>query len=336
MIYNNCTYILDKYPNLIFVKEKMTMRKILAIVLVVLMVVPFGVLSVSAAKVTLPAEPTLATDAPTYYIGHGGKGDKTGSSAANFLPTAGWDPVNYPDNNQMATAMANGGKFVSAGKTYIGATATIAATAKPVLFTAFDGTTDFTSKTAGGDFDYVSASGGNQGQIGMFMIISSGTTVGTATFMGDVIFDKICILDRSPAGAAASSTLEVGETGKMVIKDTVTVLKMHDLATNISVKEGGYLYLHATGFESYKGKGTIVIGDEIKDKVTKDTFAGFEGTLVYADGSEAFVEGGNQGGDNTQGGGNADTSDMTWAVAVVAAIAVMTCGVAVVSKKREN
>ena len=316
------------------------MRKIRAIVLVVLMVVPFGALSMSAAKVTLPAEPTLASDAPTYYIGHGGKGDKKGGDAANFLPTAGWDPIQYPDNNQMATAMANGAKMISAGKTYFGATATVAATAKPVLFTAFDGTTDFTSKTAGGDFDYISESGANQGQLGMFMIISTGTNNGVATFMGDVIFDKICILDRSPAGAAGSSTLEVGSTGKMVIKDTVTVLKMHDLATNISVQEGGYLFLHTTGFESYKGKGTIVIGDEIKDKVTKDTFAGFEGTLVYADGSEAFVEGGNQGGnqggDNTQGGGNADTGDMTWAVAVVAAIAVMACGVTVVAKKREN
>ena len=113
---------------------------IVAITLLVLMAVPFAM--VTSADVVLPSEPTV-TNKKVVYFGYGGKGDKSGTDAANFIPTDGWDPVNYPKNPPvypMADALESGGTFVAAGKGYISTTCTVAATDTPVLFTAWDGT----------------------------------------------------------------------------------------------------------------------------------------------------------------------------------------------------
>ena len=276
------------------------MKKLIAIMLMVLMVVPFGAISTSAA-VDLPAEPTLTNTETMYYIGNSGKGTKDGSSAANYLPTAGWDPVNYPQASgvyQMHDAMKNGGTFVIAGKGYVGASpAVVAATASPVLFTAFDGTTDLT-----GTIDNTTDANGNgkpdgQGtQTGMFMVKSQGTVI----FMGDVIFDKVTIIDRTNGAKAAegtpkTTTIGVGSTGKMVIgADTVITGSHNDKEDSLynpilDVAEGGYAFLHAVGFSKYTGTGTIVLCDEIIDDVTPEMFADFEGTIVDKNGNDPFA-----------------------------------------------
>ena len=276
------------------------MKKLIAIMLMVLMVVPFGAISTSAA-IDVPAEPTLTNTDTLYYIGNSGKGTKDGSSAANYLPTSGWDPVNYPQASgvyQMYDAMKNGGTFVIAGKGYIGASpCVVPATASPVLFTAFDGTTDLT-----GTIDNTADANGNgkpdgQGtQTGMFMVKSQGTV----TFMGDVIFDKVTIIDRTNGAKAAegspkTTTIGVGSTGKLVIgADTIITGSHNDKEDSLynpilNVEEGGFAYLHAVGFSQYTGKGTIVLGDDLIPDVTPELFAGFEGNIVDKNGNDPFA-----------------------------------------------
>ena len=51
-------------------------------------------------------------------------------------------------------------------------------------------------------------------------------------------------------------------------------------------------------------------------------------------GNEGGNQGGNQGGNDE--GGNADTGDMTWAIAAVAVVAVMGCAVVVSTKKKAS
>ena len=295
--------------------------RIVSILLAVLLTFPIGLLclQVSAAEtISIPAEPKLTNTTTKHYIGNGGKGTVASNSPANYLPTSGWDPVNYPQASNsypMSEAMANGGTFVVVAKGYVGASpAVIAATSSPVLFTAADVGTDYT-----GTIDSESDSNndgiydGQGTQTGMFMIKSQGTV----TFMGDVIFDKITIIDRTngakaAAGTPQTTTIDVGATGKLVIgKDTVITGSHNDKENSLynpilSVQEGGYAYLHAVGFSQYTGKGTIVLDKDLVDgaKIKAEDFASFDGVVAYASG-EILVD--NRGKDTTPENPGADT-----------------------------
>ena len=265
------------------------MKRIIALILVALMVVPFAVLASAAGeKITLPAKPEVTSN-NVYYCAATNTADPI-PTGYNVVVTSGWDPINYPAYEDMYNAMKSGGTYIACGKLYIGATCTIAATDTTCLFTGVDtaNNVDYRSKKSDGSYLVVDDFGANAGQKGMLMIRSTVANPDVATFMGDVIFDNICIVDRSGSGQMVSSTLEVGSTGRMVITNTVDVLKMHDLYTNISVQEGGYLFLNTTGFQSYKGQGVIVLGADIKDEVTADTFKGFKGIVAYEDGTIAY------------------------------------------------
>ena len=196
--------------------------------------------------------------------------------------------------------MKNGGTFVIAGKGYVGASpAVVAATASPVLFTAFDGTKDLT-----GTIDNTTDANENgkpdgQGtQTGMFMVKSQGTVI----FMGDVIFDKVTIIDRTNGakaaeGAPKTTTIGVGSTGKLVIGAETIITGSHndkeDSLYNpiLNVEAGGYAYLHAVGFSKYTGTGTIVLDRALTDTgmATRDMFADFEGTIVDINGNDPFA-----------------------------------------------
>ncbi len=263
---------------------------IVALTLLMLMVVPFAM--VTSADVTLPAEPTVTND-KVVYIGYGGKGNKTGADAANFLPTDGWDPVNYPNTSgtyPMHDAMKDGGTMVVAGKGYVGSSSTLAATSSPVLFTAWDGTTDYTGTIdSANDSNSDGIMDGQGTQTGMFMIAQKKTV----TFMGDVIFDKITLLDRTNK-SSSTTTYSVGSTGKVVIGSEVTVAGSRNDKENsyhnpiLNVEEGGYAFLHSIGFSNYTGKGVIVVGDEVKGSVDADTFADFDGKVVDKNGKLLF------------------------------------------------
>lgn len=355
--------ILDTYPNFYYKGDKTMKKRILSIVLAALMVVPFGALSVSAAKVTVPAEPT-ATGTAVVYTAYDYDENKAYPKAAttndgsaldklyNTAAFSSWIGLTNDSKPELGAAakLKDGGYIVLVGKGYVSLgtnwdyTGNIPATTKPIVITGKDPAngTSYVSKNDDNSIKFMSDTGANVGQYGMFMMPAGSTEKSeTLTFEGDVIFKDTVILNRSNAATVAAGKLApvICAKSKIVIDSSVQFASMlGEQKFTLDVAEGAYAYLHALGFGKYTGKGTIVVGNEIVANVTADTFAGFEGVVVKADGTVLYgeVAGGNDQGGNNNQGGNADTSDMTWAVAVVAAVAVMACGVTVVAKKRED
>ena len=258
-------------------------KKFIAMILTVLAVVSLGIFGVSAADI--PAEPTAASQ-NKYYIGFDGKGDGTSADQYISTDTDGRNGKNVwgedgDENIVIYDLVKDGGSVVIVGKGHCGHNAVFPATVTPIVFTGVDGATSYLSKNADGSLN-INA----DGQRGMFMIKESYML----TFMGDVIFDNTVILERS--SGTAFGTIGVGSTGKMVIKDTVEILKMADAGSAVHVEEGGYLYLHTVGFAKYTGKGTIVLDRALVNagRATEEMFAGFEGKIVYPDGGKAFAE----------------------------------------------
>ncbi len=268
------------------------MKKFLALALMVLMVVPFGIISASA-DAAVPAEPTVEAGAKKVYIAYNGKGD--GSSAESTINSSGWST-----NGKLHNELKGGAIGVVVGKCYFGATATFSKTDKPVLFTAVDGDKNYTG-TIDNDAD-ANANGipdGQGTQTGMFLVGNSFTM----SIEGTVIFKDITLLDRTKhdeneaAGKAVTATYKVLAGANIVLGDNVTIacskndVEYSKLTPILDIEEGGYAYLHSVGFSKYTGKGTIVLDRALVDagKVTKDTFAGFEGTIVAQDGSDPFA-----------------------------------------------
>ena len=93
------------------------MKKILAIALVVLMVLPFGVFaSADSAKLTLPQMPVASANVIGYAAASGTAGEIP--AGASVTPTSGWDPINYPSSTAMRDMMTPGGIVVACGKLY--------------------------------------------------------------------------------------------------------------------------------------------------------------------------------------------------------------------------
>lgn len=246
------------------------MKKILAFILVALMLLPFAVTASAAA----PEEPVLTSD----------KAFTVAAAKDNANP-------NFPDlvpdkygtkakfwQDLFAGSLKNGGKFIIAGKGYLAENATLPATASPVVFTSVKDGVNYASFNADGTYNTVDGKGAaGGGQYGSLLLKGDVTL----TFKGDVIFDDVVIFNRDNKLATLRAE------GKLVIKDNVKFSeKTEGKGYTLSVAEGGVAFLHALGFINYTGNGTIVIGNEIKDKVTAETFADFGGELIYADGSK--------------------------------------------------
>lgn len=322
-------------------------KKLIAILLTALMVVPMGVLSASADMSSIPAEPTV-TSTNKYYIAFDYDETKTiltekatatndgltpqtartcNSGSGNAWGEEGEGDIN---TSLMYTLFKEGGTVVAVGKAHSGLGGTIPATDTPIMFTAVDGTTDYTSRNDDGTPKTMDENGKNAGQFGM-LLIANGKTL---TFMGDVIFDNIVILDRSTTSHTVGGTLSVGSTGKMVIKDTVTVTKMTGLNTTLNVEEGGYAYLHAAGFENYTGKGTLVIDEALKAEV-EPLLSSFEGKVEYVKSeSDSTTTAGNT--TTTAPTDNPTTGDTTVVFAALAALSVVACISVVIAKKSKS
>ncbi len=334
------------------------MKKIISILLVALMVVPFGMLAASAATVNVPAEPTVTTD-NKYYISFASDATRgwtvsttggatpenpricnTGNVSGTNINSWGDVGEDQPkEEGLMYNLFKAGGTVVIVGKGHVGTDAVVPATTTPILFTAVDGTKDYTGRDADGNIFYMNSSGGNgdaPSQYGMFMVAAPKSI----TFEGDVIFDDVCILERSGQNATVGGKIIVGSTGKMVIGEDVKYLAMHSNGNNdtqLVVNEGGYLYLHTLQDFIYAGKGTIVVDSDLKATATEDMFAGFEGKVVDENGADFFAPENN---DDQQGGNagneNPDTGDMTTIVAVVAVVAIFGACTVLTLKKREQ
>ena len=332
-------------------------KRIFAIILAALMVVPFGVISASADTITVPSEPSVVAGTGTYYVDwnkkgatSGEEGDGTGIDAENPVQTKDWGK-----NGQFATYVQGGGTVSIVGKCYVNARATMPATATPLLFTSY-------AAINLADIDGVNAETGaatHGSQKGM-VLVCNGQSI---TFDGDVIFDNTVLLDRG--NPSNISTYSVGSTGKMVINSNVTITcttwTSSNGATNtghnpiLNVEEGGYAYLHAVGFSAYTGKGTLVIDEALKSEV-ESLLTNYEGTVVYAkaeadttDSSATTdstttagattTDSSNTSGTTTQAPStdNPSTGDMGVIAVVLAAFSVaIVAAVTMVTKKKEN
>ncbi len=294
------------------------MKRLLAILLVVLMAMPFALLA-SAADAP-PAEPVVDKTVPTYYLAFAGaaNGDDSGKDAANPLPSEGW-----AEGGTIYEASKNGAIFIIEQKGYAGAALATIKPSKPVVFTSLDPADNVSNiaKKEDGSYDVDS-------QIGMFLKDTASdatqTDKNTIAFQGPVIFENTVIMNRK----ANAGIFKVQDGGSLVIKDTCDIIfgVSGTEAPSLVVEEGGYAYLHNVGFSSYTGNGTIVLDRALvtAGKVTKDIFEGFEGKIVAQDGSDPFT---------APDLGPIPTGDMTWVVAAVASIAVMGTAVVVAKKK---
>jgi len=264
-------------------------KRILAILLAALMVVPFtvfstmGVSAEGAEKVELPAEPQPYRDITVYISyqktsGVQASDDNIGTSADQLFGTFGkgvFPMIEIP-----------GGVICIPGKGYVGTNYTFPKCGNPVTVTAFD---PQLNKRYEGTLEVIAEDGtvSNGSQLGMFMIFSTCTL----TIAGDYIFENIDIIERGegPGQNAGTSKISVANGGKLVIKDDVKIMKMSNAEENVivNVDAGGYLYLHQVGFEKYTGDGVIVMTKALYDqaKSAKDVFVEFRGAVVDPDGT---------------------------------------------------
>ncbi len=280
------------------------MKRLLALFLAFLLALPGGLITAMAdvelvsdavqtenrerTKIELPDEP-IPTGTNKVYVAH--DKNETGEYKATvdggatpqvpYRTASGWLPL-FTDG-----LVKDGGTIVIVGKGYFGGDISIPATSQPILFTAVDGDTDYTSRDENGNIRYMSESGGNVGQYGMFMIAD----VRTLTFEGDVIFDNVVILCRISSSAIENERTPavINVNKSLVVTNTAQFAEMTGgVNYTLNINDGAYAYIHALGFEKYTGTGIIVVGDEIKDLVTEADFEGFEGLVVDEQGYVLF------------------------------------------------
>lgn len=307
-------------------------KKILAVVLAVLAALPLATL---ASAATIPAEPTVS--ASTVVYGCNGASNAAGIPAKNAndgltetTPKGAWGGVAETDNG-ILSVVKDGGTIVSIGKGFVGIDYTFPATTTPVKITAKINGKDYregsTLVSTDMDGNYIAGT-----QRGTLIIGDKKITV---TFAGEYIIDDITLVSRTITANGGAPTMLVSDGAKLVIGanttfGTVAEYRDGNVTPILEVAEGGYAYLHEVGFSGYAGKGTIVVDQALitSGKVTKATFAAFEGKVVTQDGADAF------GGSSTPN--NPSTGDATVIVALVAAISAVSAGAVLTLKKREN
>ena len=272
-------------------------------------------------KVEVPARPTLTSDKVIYQGFNNGADANDGLTKATAKKTYG--KLASESGIGIVSLLDEGGKVVIISKSYIGEDGyTIPAFGgNTVLFTAKD--VDGTSCIGTDPND---ASG--QGQWGYIMVINAGH----AKVAGNIILREIGLLDRTPTTKPQASGWEVLDGATLVVEDTVVFAGINDgyAAPDLIVDEGGYAYLDTLGFLKYSGKGTLVIGKDLLPDVTKDDFAGFEGTVCDEDGNVLFASAPA----NPTPGTTPVTGSMTVVIAAGAILASL--GAIVALKKREE
>ncbi len=255
------------------------MKRILALLLVLLMALPFGAITMAAAdaeKVEVPKEPVPTFDTKVYVSfqktsGVQASDANTGTSADQPLATwkSTFDMINL-----------TGGVVCFPGKGYVGSNYTIAKADNTITLTSFDHQLnkryEGTVEVDNGDGTFA-----NGTQIGMVMI-AGGRTL---TIEGDVVFDNLDLIERN----VTPTTISVANGGKLVIEDDVNVYKMTNTEATmiLNVDAGGYIYLKSSGFSKYTGDGVIVIDKDFykSDKFDANMFLEFNGAIVSPDGT---------------------------------------------------
>ncbi len=279
------------------------------------------------AKVEVPARPTLTNTTDSYHIAFGS--------------TNGSNPKDGEDFKAAMAALQNGGTVYVTGKAFC------SLTHNPLQNINSKGTILVTAKE--GDTSYIelypdvvetAIKGhimGNQG-------ISDANNDKTdyLEVYTDAIFENVVIYNRADAKADSQKfapgdpvipfTILVKNGAKTVFADSVLFRTRTEKLPNgvLEIEEGAYAFLDVTGFSKYTGKGTIVVNNKLVDKVTKDDFAGFEGTVCDEDGNVLFASAPA----NPTPGTTPVTGSMTVVIAAGAILASL--GAVVAFKKREE
>ncbi len=256
------------------------MKKTLALFLcavLMLSLLPAAALSAVAeegAKIEVPARPTLTSE-KVFYMSFGGADSNDGLSKAK--PKKTWGAI---DGIGITSLLAEGGKVVAVGKSYVGANYTLP---------DFDGNTVlFTAK----DTDGTSYLGDAASQLGNILAHtgSKPENVFTFTMTGNVIFENIGLLNRNPAAAGDTFTFEAADGARVVVGTGVIFQNVSGgyAVPKLVVDEGGVVFLDVLGFSRYLGAGTIILDNALVDKIDENTFAEFEGIVADEDGNVLF------------------------------------------------
>jgi len=236
-----------------------------------------------------PAEPvivasTVAYNAAANTAANGAESAATNDGVTPETPRPAW----YALSNSKGTMslVKDGGTVVIIGRGMFGASYTFEKTATPVRITAKYGDTDYRSG------EIVNAAGtGNGSQTGTFILGDKEVTV---SFAGEYVIDDVDIFTRNKTGGAI---LNILADAKVVFGSGANITNMQassnhtgNLNPTLNIEKGGYVYLYTYGFEKYTGTGTIVLDRALVDggKVAESDFAGFEGEIIYADGTYVY------------------------------------------------
>ncbi len=240
-------------------------------------------------KLSIPSEPKLTSNNAVYYSvngtnPYGGCYDYYDGSGPDMAKQSLGGSAN--GTGALGVLINSGGGYlVIPGKAWVGT--------DQFDFPYANGAVVITGKDPKTNKSYIGtvedASGSNGSQTGMFMIKNNGTV----SFSGEYIFDNTVILHRSQS---SSMQFNILSGGKLVINSSVRFERMtispsapFDL-TRVNVADGAYLYLHAVGFSSYTGNGTIVIDRALinSGKASIATFKNFGGTVTDEHGSVIY------------------------------------------------
>ena len=238
------------------------------------------------AKVEVPARPTLTNTTDSYHIAFGS--------------TNGSNPKDGEDFKAAMAALQNGGTVYVTGKAFC------SLTHNPLQNINSKGTILVTAKE--GDTSYIElypdvAETAIKGHIMGNQGISDANNDKTdyLEVYTDAIFENVVIYNRADAKSDSQKfapgdpvipfTILVKNGAKTVFADSVLFRTKTEKLPNgvLEIEEGAYAFLDVTGFSKYTGKGTIVVNNKLVDKVTKDDFAGFEGTVCDEDGNVLFA-----------------------------------------------
>ncbi len=270
------------------------MKKIIALLLcAVLFLALVPVIAIPAMadeKITVPARPTLTSDAKTYIA---------------FGATNGTAPKDVAEFGAASDALTTGGTIVVTGKgfysfKYIDSNTgeaprnTVDGTNGTILVTAKDGDTNYINTEVDASETGIILGNNNFAE-------ANWDKTDYLLLKGSVIIDNVAFFNRghkntnepmdnpNSVRALAGSTVVIGSGVQFTSRKAAGGVELNLPNTALDTEEGAVVFIDALGFSKYTGKGTLVIAKDLVDKVTADTFAGFEGKVVDVDGNALFA-----------------------------------------------
>jgi len=262
------------------------MKKIIALLLcAVLLLALVPVIAIPAMadeKITVPARPTLTNTTDKSYIAFTAPATPAVTHVKNF--------------GDASAALTSGGTIVVTQKALYSfkspdAANTVDGTKGTVLVTAKEGDTSYINisedtKETGIILGNNNFAEQNWGKVDYLLLA------------GDVILDDVVLFNRAHKPASADNapmdtpnSVRALAGSRVVIGSGVQFAHRFELPNMLlDTEEGAVVFIDALGFSAYTGKGTLVIAKDLVDKVTADTFAGFEGNVVDVDGNALFAD----------------------------------------------